>query len=220
MYVKGMRIELFQDLYTRYSNLQLSFEADRPIAIRGLERRLINILNTSGGFGVFNIFLHRCLLWQRAGRCMERIVTFRGGHVPSWSWMAYKGGIKYMEVPYVTVDWARDIETPFDEDGANASEKVTATKLELKGPYHHFVDSADAEVTLDEPNYKLEKPFGCIIIGTNKRTYDEEDLLCYVLVVAVIGGDDTSRSYQRVGVAKLRRSQVSSHASSMVVTVQ
>ena len=85
-----MRIELFQDLYERYSRLTLSFPSDRPIAIKGLESRLIDTFGTTGGYGVFDKYLHRCLLWQRAGKALKHIEAFRGGNlVRSWSWMAY-----------------------------------------------------------------------------------------------------------------------------------
>src|SRR5438477_11418672 len=95
-FVKGMKIDLYQDLYERFSNLQLSFPEDRPVAIKGLETRLIRTFGTTGGFGIFDIYLHRCLLWQRSGDTLRRIPSFRGGQVPSWSWMAYTGGIRYL----------------------------------------------------------------------------------------------------------------------------
>jgi hypothetical protein len=93
-----MKIQLYQDLYERYSNLALSVKTDRPIAIKGLETRLIRTFETVGGYGIFDLYLHRGLLWQRSGDTLDRI-TSRGERVPSWSWMAYEGGIRYMDVP-------------------------------------------------------------------------------------------------------------------------
>jgi hypothetical protein len=35
---------------------------DRPAAIRGLEMRLLNVLDTKGGYGAFDAYLCRSLL--------------------------------------------------------------------------------------------------------------------------------------------------------------
>ena len=109
-----MRIELFEDLYERYSRLSLSYPSDRPIAIKGLEIRLMDTFNTFGGFGILNKYLHRCLLWQRAGKTLKRIQSFcRDNQVPSWSWMSYDGPISYMIVPFGQASWSEDILSPF-----------------------------------------------------------------------------------------------------------
>ncbi|KAK1445457.1 TOL [Colletotrichum cuscutae] len=75
-YVRGMKIELYQDLYQKYSGLALSSIGDRPVAIRGLEARLIRTFRTVGSHGVFDTFLHRCLLWKKASRSLNRIETW------------------------------------------------------------------------------------------------------------------------------------------------
>jgi hypothetical protein len=125
-----------------------------------------------------------------------------------------------MDVPYVTVNWTKDIETPFNRDDRHAPEKAIATIVELKAPCYQFVNPADVEVLLDEPDRKFETPLKCIIIGTDKYTYDGEDLSCYVLVIVAIEGVHIPNLYRRVGVAKLRRSQVSPDTLSLVVAIQ
>ena len=79
---------LYRDLYESYSKLELSYSTDRPVAIRGLEKRLLRALDTKGGYGVFDIYLRRGLLWQRDQASLERI-DFSGKKeqelVPSWS---------------------------------------------------------------------------------------------------------------------------------------
>ncbi|KAJ4358425.1 uncharacterized protein N0V89_003008 [Didymosphaeria variabile] len=85
--VKGIKILLFQNLYDKYATMSSSFMEDRPVAIRGLEKRLVRTFKTKGGFGMFDCYLHRCLLWKRTGWSLSPIDTFRD-ETPSWSWMA------------------------------------------------------------------------------------------------------------------------------------
>lgn len=118
---RGERIHWYQSLYAQYSRLGLSREEDRPIAIRGLESRLIASFqkeneNFSGAYGVLDDgptggLLHRSLLWRRGTRpgdprILERIV-FPSAHdgAPSWSWMSYRGGIDFIPVEGNTVTW-------------------------------------------------------------------------------------------------------------------
>lgn len=119
---RGEEIRWYQSLYTSYSRLDLSYDEDRPIAIRGLESRLVAALQTKygrtfeGAYGVLNDgptggLLHRSLLWRRGAargdaRVLEGIV-FPSGHegAPTWSWMSCRGGIDFVQVPGDSVDW-------------------------------------------------------------------------------------------------------------------
>lgn len=205
-YVKGMKIELFQDLYTRYSTLALSFNADRPIAIRGLERRLIRTLNTVGGYGIFDIYMHRCLLWQRSGSSLTRIPSFRGESVPSWSWMAYDGGIKYMDIPFGKVSWADDVISPFKGEGFEdtGNRRDEALRTEMEAPVWDFIDSQGGQLVLDEPGRDVAGPLKCVIMGTIKQPLIDQEQLNYVLVIAL----NEEEVYERVGVGVLERSQI------------
>ncbi|KAF2267247.1 hypothetical protein CC78DRAFT_593772, partial [Lojkania enalia] len=100
----NQRIKVFQDLYSKCSRMQLSFAEDRPIAIVGLENRLLHSFERIGGFGVFNSFFHQSLLWRRGEDeiCLKRI---EGRSIPTWSWMAHTGGIDYIQAPFMGVDW-------------------------------------------------------------------------------------------------------------------
>ncbi|KAM7185615.1 hypothetical protein V8F33_012293 [Rhypophila sp. PSN 637] len=68
---QGEKIQRYQDLYRRYSRLELTNAYDRPTAIGGLQDRLLKALNVKGGFGVFDQgqkkkgLLRRSLLWVR-----------------------------------------------------------------------------------------------------------------------------------------------------------
>jgi hypothetical protein len=105
---RGGRIRLYEEVYQRYSRLAFTRETDRPVAINGLEKRLLRTFGTKGGFGIFEHpdYLLRCLLWQRAAHnYMSAIIYPESRKVPSWSWMAYDGWISYTDVPFGQVCW-------------------------------------------------------------------------------------------------------------------
>ncbi|KAF2106153.1 hypothetical protein BDV96DRAFT_655024 [Lophiotrema nucula] len=217
-YVKGMKIELFQDLYSKYSNLALSYNADRPIAIRGLEKRLLQTLDTKGGFGIFDVYLHRCLLWQRTGNALKKITAFHGQTVPSWSWMAYEGGIKYMNVPFGQVDWSTDVVSPFAHT-ESMDDTNSVQSMQLKAPLFNILDPLNDDLILDETDQHSEQPLKCIIVGTSKDLHPDQKLICYTLLVRETGGKK-SGIHERVGVARLRRDHVASSPSTLEASIQ
>lgn len=119
---RAWRIEYYQDLYKLYSRLHFSRYEDRPFAIAGLEKRLRQAFRTKGGYGVFDDgdkfergLFRRSILWQRGGeKDFEKglvpieFPAHRHIRVPSWSWMAYRGGIDYVDIPGGTADWETD----------------------------------------------------------------------------------------------------------------
>lgn len=105
-----------QMLYEKYTRLHWSNLSDRPIAIAGLERRLLRAMNAQGAYGVIDIgritgSFHMSLLWCR-GSDMDTTGLVRIGDVPSWSWMAYSGSIDYLRVELDTVEW-ENIKSPW-----------------------------------------------------------------------------------------------------------
>ncbi|KAJ4294144.1 hypothetical protein N0V90_007834 [Kalmusia sp. IMI 367209] len=217
--VKGMKIEFFQDLYSKYSKLALTFCADRPIAIRGLERRIIQSLDTKGAYGVFDIpYFHRCLLWKRSGTMLKKITMFRGDVIPSWSWMAYEGGIDYMDAPGGKVDWAKDVSSPFAQ--LNASENADlATHAKISAPIHDFANTETTDVIFDEPEHNFRRPLKCVIVGKSKDSTPKDQLLCYVLVLQAVATKEMDK-YERVGVALLREDRIALNSSDIVVSIQ
>lgn len=87
-----------QSFLVDYSNRGLSKKTDRVVALSGLAPRIARALGCCESFGIFGLYLHRNLLWRRSGTT-ERI-KYKPSEVPSWSWMAYTGGIEFMEDAY------------------------------------------------------------------------------------------------------------------------
>ena len=116
---RARKIAYFQGLYKQYSRLDFTRYSDRPFAIAGLEKRLQSAFNTRGAFGIFDDgdkedggLFHRSLLWQRGEENgdLPNMPTIefppaRKVNVPSWSWMAYRGGIDYIDPPFDQADW-------------------------------------------------------------------------------------------------------------------
>jgi hypothetical protein len=223
-----MRIELFQDLYERYSRLDLSYPSDRPFAIKGLEIRLIDTFGTTGGYGIFELYLHRCLLWKRSGKTLKRLKLFRGDiSVPSWSWMAYDGPISYMAVPFGQVLWQRDITSPFAKDGRpdvldnrheNSESGVVPRPLELEAPVREIVSQRGAELFFDRGSDCEEssrdsgresrihtRPLHCVVVAKTKRECSNKRPAYYVLLVADSTNVNEGRLYERVGVGILEK---------------
>ncbi|EFX01599.1 tol-like protein [Grosmannia clavigera kw1407] len=200
-FVRGKRIKTFQSLYERYSGLELSFLTDRPHAIRGLETRLLDTFRTTGGFGVFDRYLHHSLLWQRpAGGELKRIEFLEGmPKPPSWSWMSYSGVIEYMKVPLGKVSWRDDIKSPFSHDGTQDGQVP-----QLECPVWYISDTDDGEIYLDEPE-RFPRPCQCVVMGKSAEQPDGADQLHYLLLVQLVEGRDI---YERMGVAILKREYI------------
>ncbi|KAK3502515.1 hypothetical protein B0T13DRAFT_430379 [Neurospora crassa] len=211
---RGEKIRFYEGLYTQYSRLTLTNSSDRPIAIAGLERRLIHDLNCSGGFGVFDdqrSLLQRSLLWQRGETTptLERIghpqVLFR---VPTWSWMAYKGVIAYLDPPFGMVDWRiAEIRGNWYGQGSNRAELSAKTRKFRMGE----TGTEDFNITWDIPGeIDTEKAvLRCVVVG-NLKQRDPKPMKSthYVLIVrlrehgAKLATDETD-IYERVGVGTM-----------------
>jgi hypothetical protein len=215
-----MRIELFQSLYERYSNLSLSFDKDRPIAIRGLEKRLIQTLKTTGGYGVFDCYLHRFLLWQIAGDPFKRIESFHDEKIPSWSWMAYTGGIEYMSVPFGKVLWTEDIQSPFRvrEEAKVMNDEIRRKPAEIVARAWRLVDCPAEGLVLDDTSRDFEGSMRCVVLGTEKEVVTNRPMKHYVLVVSAVSNEEADL-YERVGVGVLEEAQIARDVPADVIRI-
>jgi hypothetical protein len=208
---KGKRIKLYEALYERYTRLTFTYPTDRPIAIRGLETRLLRALQTRGGYGVFQIYLRRGLLWQREGPHLTRIdfseSAARNAHefVPSWSWMAYGGPIRYMDIPAAAEwkAWHANVTSPWERDETGE----VPNPFELRVLVRDFMDFAPGGcVILDEPDRTYKRQFRCVVVGSKRAPDPMQAELYYSLIVAPLDGDE--HICQRVGVAFLERRHI------------
>jgi hypothetical protein len=207
--VKGKKIELFQGLYERYSNLSLTYDKDRPVAIKGLEKRLIRSLKTTGGYGVFDCYLHRFLLWQRSGEALKPIKFSCGERIPSWSWMAHTGGIEYMSIPFGEVLWAENIRVTFKVpgfDGSNEDEQIQKP-LELSAQARELTGYRINGVVPDIVPPSLDRQMKCVVLGTAKTLSPGGYQKYYALIASAVLYDGAVL-YERTGVGVLDHDQI------------
>jgi hypothetical protein len=102
-------MEFIQFLSTEYSRRGLTNETDRSAAFSGVEASIAWAKDCESRFGIFELFLHRCLLWQRSEDQNMTQIGYGIQVVPSWSWMAYNGSIRFMNIHYSKVEWVHGL---------------------------------------------------------------------------------------------------------------
>ncbi|KAJ8133546.1 hypothetical protein O1611_g71 [Lasiodiplodia mahajangana] len=216
---KGGQIRLYELLYKQYSRLDFTKIHDRPLAIAGIEQRLIRAFETQGGYGVFTRYFGRSLLWQRGETLLEPIQFPQSQpyQVPSWSWMAYKGAIDFMNLPFGEVEWEqKEIRSPWSPPTPTlaSSSRLNTThstgwhtaatngKNDLMATARDFSVAADCHIIYDRGEGPKDRVVKCVIVGRSKvamganRTH-------YVLVIAKKKDGGSYSRYERIGVAEL-----------------
>lgn len=216
---KGARIRLFESLYEQYCQRHFTNDYDKPMAIAGLERRLCRAFDTDGGFGLFNIYLERSLLWQRDttdSQGLKRIKIPPGReYVPSWSWMAYRGNIKFLDLPFDGIDWMKhEYRSPWTPTSSNAvrstrsvRERSTSTLQVIARNFDLGAkQQVDARSTIVwDGAQALDGTLKCVAIGKLRAETGLPTQMHYVLILKQTELSDT---YERVGVGCLRRDNI------------
>lgn len=232
---RALKIEYFQGLYKQYSRLDFTRYEDRPFAIAGLERRLREAFGTKGGFGIFddgdrtqidNGLFHRSLLWKRSEEEVredvqdgkEPVVDWlqpidfpeeRNITVPTWSWMAYKGAIDYMDPQYGTADWETEEIIPPWTQGRQASNGFSPMSrditLQVIVRDYNVAGNKPGEVKLVYDRERTTASDGrraqCVIVAKSKEPSLERAKRYFVLLVTAIGkADSQPKMYRRAGV--------------------
>jgi hypothetical protein len=97
-------IDFLNSLFEDYSMHGLTQSTDRITAIFGLQSRIASTLGCEERCGILKKFLYRNLLWQWHGTEKMKRIGYNNPKVPSWSWMAYRGGIKFIDVSFAILD--------------------------------------------------------------------------------------------------------------------
>jgi len=205
-------MEFIQFLSEEYSKRGLTEKTDRCVAISGLEDRIARARKCQTRYGVFQLYLHRILLWQRSGEERMQRIQYTTQVVPSWSWMAYDGGIQFMDIPFGTVDWM--VSLRFDEKhkygwwfNKNGNPALVTDigvfqncGLEKRDISYAILDSNKAE--RGWIRYDVEASEGldaeqCVVVGRDAYKNELRLRKYYILVVRPTSVDN---EYTRVGV--------------------
>jgi hypothetical protein len=187
--------------------LELTRATDRPIAVAGVGRCLADEMGSSVAFGVFtNLgYLHRSLMWRRAGDELLYWIENTTPRVPTWSWMAFMGPIDYLDVTSTEIQWNPDICL-----SASREEPV-----ELTAPVTTFADEMLRDPSLLILDYRRTADVGnlkCVVVGKglslSPSPGNQHDEAYYVLVVSPVSTIGTCTEYERLGVATLRKTHL------------
>jgi hypothetical protein len=219
---RALKISWFQELYKQYSRLSFTKYEDRPLAIAGLEKRLLNAFKVKGGYGIFDDgdktdigLFHRSLLWQRGEEDSDEpsltLINFpaeREMNVPSWSWMAYKGGISYVDPPFQSAEWEeKDVEPPWTKaTDKSSSTSTSGIPVELVAIVRDFNTSGYRTGDL-KLVYDTDKTRGvdgsrarCVVIARSRDGKIMAEKRFYVMLVVAAGSRGGEELlYQRAG---------------------
>lgn len=204
-------MEFIHFLFEDYSKRELTEETDRAVAISGLEARIARALRCQRRYGIFQRYLHRNLLWRTSDNKMKQIKD-KSQNVPSWSWMAYNGGIQFMDIPFGTVDWIDNLRFDKGHELALITDvgEFRDCTMELDGKDYAILDFSSTkrgwiqyDVKEDEDLFKER----CVVVG--KKSNKDGDRLdikeYYILVVRPTSVDG---EYKRVGVGLIQSDYV------------
>jgi hypothetical protein len=192
-------VEFIHFLFEEYSKRDLTEETDRSVAISGLEDRIKGALKCQSRYGIFQKCLHRNLLWQTSNDKVKEIAYDH--HVSSWSWMAYSGGIQFMDIRFGDVDWVDHLR--FDEECKSALiadvGKFRNCTMKPDGDHYAILNLFRRRgwIRYDvEDRERLHKE-QCVVVGRTNNISVEE---YYILVVVPTRVDG---EYRRVGVGMI-----------------
>jgi hypothetical protein len=230
---KGEKIVRFQNLYKTYSGLAFTKPYDRPIALDGIQNKLLKAFGTHGGFGIFDEdrsgqggLLRRSLLWYRSQSAELVKIKFLPSStiaVPSWSWMAYIGEIDYLKLEFGNMDW-KEIQSPWSDNGRKSLPTDSRSgNIALIGEVRDIAPDAAGEragkIYFDVPGVSRMSQSQCVVLGVEQRNLPESLKLHYFILVAPTSarGSDRSKAYERIGAGYLPGRCISSQGRRMEI---
>ena len=164
-------------------------------ALRGYIKGTLN--DRSSRYGIFQEFLHRNLLW-RADDCQLKKIEYKPP-LPSWTWMAYSGGVKFIDVSFGEMDWTDRIR--FDKEREEAIIATLWVFREGAGKGHIHYD-------LGEVN-RLDDEY-CVVVGKTvpKSAHEPNSPSSTEYHILVVVSTDVDGEYRRVGAGTVHCSHV------------
>ena len=200
-------VDFIQFLFEKYSQCGLTNKSDRDTAISGLVKRIESALKTEGRYGVFRCFFSRLLLWKRSDEEKTGPIDYEGRMVPSWSWMAYNGGIDFMSNSRLMVPGSKDLR--FDTDREALVVKIRQfenCQMEQEEKEHAIVANLGRVGSLwFDVATKVEFRH-CVVVGMRGGQEKDPQKTYYILVVRE---KPLEKKYERLGVGEVKACYVS-----------
>ncbi|KAK4222391.1 heterokaryon incompatibility protein-domain-containing protein [Podospora fimiseda] len=244
LYTSGYErtVQFIQFLFEKYSASGITEETDRAIAINSLIKRIEQALETGSHYGIFQPFLSSLLLWKRTRDNNPPIEYSHYGifqpflsslllwkrtrdnnppieykkQVPSWSWMAYSGGIDFILKPTDQFLVPRRDDLYFAHDGRALNIKVRnfgeGCLAEKRGAEYIILNGTEevGSLRLDMANLMQLDNCNCVVVGTVGNIQEDARKDYYILVIRDKHGDiRQDKRYERVGVGKVQARFVS-----------
>jgi hypothetical protein len=177
--------------------------------------------------GVTRGLLRRSLLWRRGidTPSLERIhfpSESLVSVVPSWSWMAYAGGIDYLQPDFGNFEW-EDLQSPWSPNAPNniSSTDPHTANIALIATARVFdrgvALQGEGELIFDTPGGSSRPKNLCVVLGKAKGSPSLETQRHYVLLVEATRNRDRDGEvlYERVGTGYLPGKCISQNGSSV-----
>ncbi|RII04522.1 hypothetical protein CUC08_Gglean011909 [Alternaria sp. MG1] len=213
---KGRTVEFIHFLFENYSERGLTEPTDRRAAASGLEARIAGALHCNSKHGIFEKHLHRNLLWQTSDSNTKRIMYDEDRQVPSWSWMACGGGVKFMEVAIGYVSWINAL--AFDVERGSAAliadvgkfQHVTLKPNGNRYTVSNFFGRAKGWIQCDMEGGESGHGDHCVVIGRTEEAERSIGKKHYYILVVVPTREDgrEDEKYTRIGVGMVRTGYV------------
>ncbi|KAK3391247.1 heterokaryon incompatibility protein-domain-containing protein [Podospora didyma] len=205
--------DFVQFLFRKYSTSCLSFATDRDVAIYSLVECMGQVLETEVRYGIFHRFFSSLLLWRRTYKNKTPPIPYEDRTVPSWSWMAYSGGIEFIADSTQVLMVPRRVDLGFNKDGEALNVQVRKfggnCRVEDKGEEHAIVDGTEqvGSLWLDVADQIRLEDCSCVVVSIARDKKEDARKTCHVLVIWEKAGGG---GYERVGVGKVEAQYVSS----------
>ncbi|KAK0620817.1 heterokaryon incompatibility protein-domain-containing protein [Immersiella caudata] len=205
--------DFIQFLFKKYSASHLTIGTDRDVAIDSLVERMAQVLKTEVRYGIFDCFRGSLLLWKRSEEDKTSRISYGDRTVPSWSWMAYSGGIDFLSDSSMMQSLVvpSRVDLGFTDDGKALDVKVRrfgeTCRVEQQADGHIIVDGTEevGRIWFDVSDRVEFKH--CVAVGMKKYDWKENPRKIYY--VLIVWKKENGVGYERLGVGMVEAQYVS-----------
>ena len=170
-------------------------------------------LRTEVRYGIVRCFLRPLLLWKRINEGKPVPFSYGDRTLPSWSWMAYPGGIDFISdtKQRLVVPCISDLDFAANEKSLNVKvrkmRQFENCQIEKKGGEHSILDGTKTIGSLWFDVASRSKFEHCVVVGMIADDKNEDPQKTYY--VLVIQKKEDGEGYERIGVGKVEAQYVS-----------